>query len=255
VLLIDGDNDPHLPPEFTITDTTLVRVFLRTGALPPRSLERKLTGLPHFVSVSSPKGGANAADFVMSLHVGILHATLPMHIPFMIVTADKSLSVAVQELQRVGRQATLWTSHPENRGAARKRAEPASAPASAQPSAGGRGRSRGRGRGRGRAAGRRQPAASSSAAPATTAAAPKAAVDVSAPGGRSLAEIAAAYAARLARIKDPPSRLKTLLNDITNRAGAAGYSAELILDELKARHGVVVDESGKVRFTPPNPAP
>ena len=238
VLLIDGDNDPHLPPDFTITPHSLVRVFLRTGAFLPKGLERKLASLPRFVTVSSPKGGANAADFVMSLHVGILHATLPLHIPFMIVTADKSLSVAVQELQRIGRQATLWTSHPERGG--RRRAEPAVAgEAAARPS------SRRR-----RSSGRRPAAVPAAAAAVSAAATPAKGPAGVAPGGRSLAEVAASYAARLGRIKDPPSRLKTLINDIANRAGA-GHSAEKILEELKLHHGVTVDESGKVRLAPP----
>lgn len=245
VLLIDGDNDPHLPPDFTITQTTLVRVFLRTGVMNvPRPLERKLTGLPHFVTVSSPKGGANAADFVMSLHVGILHATLPLHVPFMIVTNDKSLSVAVQELQRIGRQASLWSSHPENRGAStgrRKAAEPAA-----------EGASRSRRGGRSSRRGRRSSSAPAPARAAAPVAAPAAASDApAAPGSRSLADVAAAYAARLYRIKDPPSRLKTLINDIANRSGASGYGAEMILDELKLRHGVTVDAQGKVKIESP----
>src|SRR5579884_3209844 len=91
VLLIDGDNDPHIPPDFVLTQNTLVRVFLRPDGKLPRPLERRLTPLPMFVTVASTKGGSNAADFVMSLHVGILHATLPLHLPFTIVTADRSL--------------------------------------------------------------------------------------------------------------------------------------------------------------------
>ena len=115
VLLIDGDNDPHLPPDFPITDRTLVRVFLRPLAAMPRPLERRLGRLPMCVSVVSPKGGANSADFVMSLHAGVLHATLPLAIPFTLVSNDKSLGAMAQELQRIGRRAELWTSHPDNR--------------------------------------------------------------------------------------------------------------------------------------------
>ena len=38
VLLIDGDNDPHVPPDVRPTRHTLVRVFLRPGAKMPRTL-------------------------------------------------------------------------------------------------------------------------------------------------------------------------------------------------------------------------
>ncbi|MBI3553040.1 MAG: hypothetical protein HY077_11045 [Elusimicrobia bacterium] len=225
VLLIDGDNDPHFPPDFPITPRTVVRVFVRTGAKMPRGLEKRLAELPHCVAVVSPKGGANAADFVMSLHAGILHATLPMHIPFMMVTHDKSLAVMAQELQRVGRRAELWTSHPERGG--RRSAPAASRTPSARPA------SRGRGRGR------RQPVKPSPEPVRTPAAAPMA-------QGRGVSEVAAAYAARLSRIKDPPSRLKTLLNDIKNRAAASGFSAEDILAELKNSRVLSVDEHGRV---------
>jgi hypothetical protein len=241
VLLIDGDNDPHLPPEFVITQHTLARVFLRPQAKMPRGLERKLGHLPQCVAVVSPKGGANAADFVMSLHAGMLHAVLPMNIPFTLVTNDKSLAAMVQELQRIGRQALLWTSHPENRGAA------ASEPAVS------RGRS-----GRGRAGSRRTPARGrrrSASAPVSgesattmpvqaTATVPSSVAPAS--SGKTLAQVASSYAARLGRIKDPPSRIKTLLNDIKNRAAASGFSPDEILEELKRSHGVTVDEKGKV---------
>ena len=236
VLLIDGDNDPHLPPEFPLTQSTLVRCFVRPGATVPRGLERKLGSLPLFVTVSSPKGGANAADFVMSLHIGILHATLPMQVPFMIVTHDKSLAVACQELMRIGRQATLWTSHPE-RGGGSRRTKSAEAPSASSSSS-----SRRRG-------GRRSPRRAPPPAPKPEAVSVVEAVSPAEPapaGGKSVAEVAAAYAARLGRIKDPPSRLKTLINDIANRAGRSGHSAEAILEELKVSHGVSVDASGKV---------
>jgi len=221
VLLIDGDNDPHLPPDFPITPRTLVRVFVRVGAKTPRGLERRLGELPLSVTVSSPKPGANAEDFVMSLHAGILHATLPMHIPFTLVTHDKSLAVMAQELQRVGRRAELWTSHPE-RGARRPPAAAVRKPAS---------------RGR-RAPSRPVPSSATPAAPVAVSAAP--------PSGRGLPQIAAAYAARLSRIKDPPSRLKTLLNDIKNRAGTSGFSPEAILEELKSAQTLTVDANGRV---------
>src|SRR6185295_5325134 len=107
VVLIDGDNDPNFPPEQLVSPRTMVRVFLRTGAKMPRRLEKKLAGIPMVVPVVSPAGGGNAADFVMSLHAGMLHATLPFHVPFTLVTNDKSLQVMCQELQRVGRQASL----------------------------------------------------------------------------------------------------------------------------------------------------
>ncbi|MFI5363514.1 MAG: hypothetical protein ACHQ49_16220, partial [Elusimicrobiota bacterium] len=66
------------------------------------------------------------------------------------------------------------------------------------------------------------------------------------PGGKTLSEVAWTYAARLQRIKDVPSRLKTLLNDIKNRAGSQGFNPEEVLEELKRHHGVKVDSSGRV---------
>ncbi|MDE2489503.1 MAG: hypothetical protein KGM24_01560, partial [Elusimicrobia bacterium] len=113
VLLIDGDNDPHVPPDVRPTRHSLVRVFLRPGAKMPRTLEKKLAHLPHCATVVSPRGGANAADFVMSLHAGMLHAILPQHIPFLMVTNDATLQAMAAELQRLGRVATIWTSHPD----------------------------------------------------------------------------------------------------------------------------------------------
>ena len=241
VLLIDGDNDPHLPPDFTITANTLVRVFLRPGAKMPRPLERRLEGLPLCITVVSPKGGANAADFVMSMHTGILHSTLPLHLPFTIVTHDKSLAVMVEELQRVGRQAVLWTSHPE-RSAPRARA-----------ASSGRAPSRRR-----RSSPRPAPVAAPAPPPpsAALAAEPAAAPLAGAPQtSGSLVSVAAAYAHRLGRIKDPPSRLKTLLNDITHRTGNSGLPAEAILEELKRSHGVTVDAAGHVLHPGPAAAP
>lgn len=221
VLLIDGDNDPHLPPDFPLTPRTVVRVFLRPEASIPRNLEKRVGALPLCVSVTSPKGGRNAADFVMSLHAGMLHATLPMHVPFTLVTHDKSLAAMAQELQRVGRQALLWTSHPERAERGRKK------PASAQ-------RAPGAGR-------RRNPPRSK---PAAAPCAPQAA-------GRSLAEVAAAYARRISSVKDPPGRLKTLLNDIKNRAASSAYAPEAVLEELKRLGALSVDENGRVKvFTP-----
>ncbi|HAH07268.1 MAG TPA: hypothetical protein DCM05_12220 [Elusimicrobia bacterium] len=229
VLLIDGDNDPHLPPEFPLTPHTVVRVFLRPEASIPKELERKVGALPLCVSVTSPKGGRNAADFVMSLHAGVLHATLPLHVPFTLVTHDKSLAAMAQELQRIGRQALLWTSHPERGGG------------------GGRGRSRkpaaqpkAQSSGRRRASSRPKPAAQ--AAPAAQAPAQ--------PSSRSLSDAAAAYARRLASVKDPPGRLKTLLNDIKNRAGSS-HAPEAVLEELKRLGALSVDENGRVKVFQP----
>lgn len=215
VLLIDGDNDPHVPPDFRITPWTIIRVFLRPGVKMPASLERRVGSSPLCVSVSSPKGGANAADFVMSLHAGILHATLPMQIPFTLVTADASLAVMAQELQRLGRQAALWTSHVAT---------------SPRPP-------------------RRKPAGQARPAPRRRAAPQQAAQQPAQQPAQtiSLTSVAGAYAARLSRMKDPPSRLKALLNDIKNRAGAGGFPPESILEALKQSHGLMVDENGKVQ--------
>jgi hypothetical protein len=242
VLLIDGDNDPHFPPEFQLTPRTLVRVFVRVGAKMPRGLEKRLADLPMAIAVVSPKGGANAADFVMSLHCGMLHTTLPMHIPFTLVTHDKSLSVMCQELQRIGRRAELWTSHPE-RGGRAPRAPRATVAAGSPAARTSRGGGRGRGRGRVVRAPARVPAAV--AAPSSAPVITQSPAPFAAPG-RGVAQIAASYAARLGRIKDPPSRLKTLLNDIKNRAGATGLSPEDILEELKRSQVLSVDSNGKV---------
>lgn len=253
VLLIDGDNDPHVPPDVRPTRFTLVRVFLRPGAKMPRTLEKKLSHLPHCATVVSPRGGANAADFVMSLHAGMLHATLPHHIPFLMVTNDATLSAMAAELQRLGRIATIWTSHPDAAEMSAEAREEEPKPRSR----GGRsrgGRSRGgrssapRGGGRGRSS--RAAAPIAQAAPA----APPPPDEPRKAGGKTLSEVAWTYAARLQRIKDVPSRLKTLLNDIKNRAGSQGFAPEEVLEELKRHHGVTVDASGRVQVPRVTPA-
>jgi hypothetical protein len=272
VLLIDGDNDPHVPPDARVTRSTLVRVFLRPGALLPRNLEKPLARLPNFCTVTSPKGGANAADFVMSLHAGMLHAVLPQSVPFLMVTNDATLAAMTAELQRLGRVATIWTSHPDaavmseeatggyesagtkparnnrgrggrSRGGGRSRssASSASAPAASPASSSSR-RSRG---GRGRSSSSR--AKLPEAAPAAPVILPPDSGEPRKTGGKTLSEAAWTYASRLQRIKDVPSRVKTLLNDIKNRAGSHGFSPEEILEELKRHHGVQVDGQGRVK--------
>ncbi len=249
VLLIDGDNDPHVPPHVAPTRHTLVRVFLRPGATMPRTLERKLARLPHCATVVSPRGGANAADFVMSLHAGMLHASLPHHIPFLMVTNDATLSAMAAELQRLGRVATLWTSHPDPEEISAAAREDAAAEPRTR-ARGGRSRARG---GRARARGGRSRAKPT--APTTDAtAAPPASDEPRKPGGKTLSEVAWAYAERLQRIKDAPSRLKPLLNDIKNRAGSHGFTPEEILEELKRHHGVRVDAQGRVQIDRVKPA-
>lgn len=213
VILIDGDNDPHLPPDFKVSPRSLVRVFLRTGAKMPKTLERRVGHLHNCLTVVSPKGGANAADFVMSLHAGILHATLPLAIPFTLVTFDKALLAITQELQRVGRQVGAWTSHPEGEPRRRTRLAPAAVIRKISPR-------------------RRSPA------PAPPAPSPS--------SKPTLQEAAAAYAQRLSRLKDIPSRVKSLLNDIRFRAKTGSFSPEEILEKLKKSHGYRVDEQGKV---------
>jgi hypothetical protein len=249
VLLIDGDNDPHVPPDVHPTRYTLVRVFLRPGAKMPRTLEKKLSHLPHCTTVVSPRGGANAADFVMSLHAGMLHATLPQHIHFLMVTNDATLQAMAAELQRLGRVATIWTSHPDaaQMSAEAREEEPESErkPARSR-SRGGRSSSRRGGR-------RRSPTPSRAAAPASAPIAPVS-DEPRKPGGKSLSEVTWTYAARLQRIKDVPSRLKTLLNDIKNRAGSQGFAPEEVLEELKRHHGVKVDASGRVQVAKVKPA-
>ncbi len=221
VLLIDGDNDPHLPEDFALTDSTLVKVFLRPKATLPRTLQRRIASLPLCVTISAPQGGKNAADFVMGLHAGLLHASLPMHIPFSVVTNDKALSAIVTELQRVGRVATLWTSHPE-------RSAQQAATSHRQP------------RTRRSGPARRPRAAAPAAAAPASAAAPRPAPT------KSLADVTVSYFKMLSRAKNPPSRLKALLNDIANRTANSGFSPADILEELKRSHGVRIDERGRV---------
>ena len=245
VLLIDGDNDPHVPPDVHPTRHTLVRVFLRPGATMPRTLDKKLSHLPHCASVVSPRGGANAADFVMSLHAGMLHATLPHHIQFLMVTNDATLSAMAAELQRLGRVASIWTSHPDAEEMSKEARKEASEP---KPR---RGRGRGGRSGGGRAPSSRRGGRTRASSPAPHATPPPAPAPIAdaprKPGGKTLSEVAWTYAARLQRIKDVPSRLKTLLNDIKNRAGSQGFAPEEVLEELKRHHGVKVDAQGRVQ--------
>ena len=275
VLLIDGDNDPHVPPDFKLTRWTLVRVFLRPGALLPRGLEKPLARLPNFSTVVSPKGGANAADFVMSLHAGMLHAVIPHHVPFLMVTNDATLAAMCTELQRLGRLATIWTSHKDldadladveagtyetegtpvarNRRGGRSRSGGGRARTSSSSSSSSSSRSRG-GRSRG---GRGRSSSRSTPSEAAAAPAPVLPPDNGEPrktGGKTLSEAAWTYASRLQRIKDVPSRVKTLLNDIKNRAGSHGFSPEEILEELKRHHGVGVDGQGRVSVQKVKPA-
>ena len=242
VLLIDADNDPHMPSDFTLSQATLVRVFLRPKAALSKALQKRLTGLPLSATIAAPQGGKNAADFVMSMHAGLLHASLPMHIPFSIVTNDKALSAIVQELQRVGRVATLWTSHPDRAEQAEVSSVRRSSSRSSGSSSGSSSRSRRGGRGRGRG---RSVKAAPAAAPVEPAEAPAAVAAPSSPS-KSLEQVTAAYERMLSRAKNPPSRLKALLNDIGNRAANFGYSVEAILEELKRSHGLSIDERGRV---------
>jgi hypothetical protein len=265
VLLIDGDNDPHVPPDVHPTRHTLVRVFLRPGAKMPRTLEKKLSHLPHCTTVVSPRGGANAADFVMSLHAGMLHAILPQHIHFLMVTNDATLQAMAAELQRLGRVATIWTSHPDaGQMSAEARGEetfeepverkPARSRSRGGRSRGGRSSSRRGGSGRTRSSASPAPRAAAEPSPKPAAPAAPASDEPRKPGGKTLSEVAWTYAARLQRIKDVPSRLKTLLNDIKNRAGSQGFNPEEVLEELKRHHGVKVDSQGRVQFTRVKPA-
>lgn len=269
VLLIDGDNDPHVPTDVRPTRHWLVRVFLRPGAKMPRTLEKKLGHLPHCATVVSPKGGANAADFVMSLHAGMLHAVLPQHVPFLMVTNDATLQAMAAELQRLGRIASLWTSHPDAAQMSQAAQDEADEEPRTRPRSRG-GRSRG-GRSRGGRSGGRTRASRSSRSETRSEpreegfatreevlglkpAAPPPSDEPRKAGGKTLAEVAWTYAARLQRIKDVPSRLKTLLNDIKNRAGSQGFTPEEVLEELKRHHGVRVDGSGKVSLDRVKPA-
>jgi len=245
VLLIDGDNDPNVPPDYPLTPNTLVRVFLRPQAAMPRSLERKLANLPLCVPVLSLKGGANAADFVMSLHAGILHATMPLHLPFTFVTNDKTLAVMVQELQRLGRQAVLWSSHPDRSVSSVRRSRSAAAPAAKSS------RSRRPRRG-GRSA---APKVQEQLAPVSateTVEVPEAPRPDNGAPDLALVKAAASYARRIASIKDPPARLKTLLNDIANRTVHTGHTPQTILDELQRMGALTVDKNGKVQVFRPS---
>lgn len=260
VLLIDGDNDPHVPPDVHPTRFTLVRVFLRPGAKMPRTLEKKLSHLPHCATVVSPRGGANAADFVMSLHAGMLHATLPHHIPFLMVTNDATLGAMTAELQRLGRVATIWTSHPDAATMSAEAREESDDEPKPRRSRGGRsrgGRSRSGRSPAPRSGGRGRSPRSATPAPEAAQAAPSAPPPPDVPrktGGKTLSEVAWTYATRLQRIKDVPSRLKTLLNDIKNRAGSQGFAPEEVLEELKRHHGVKVDAQGRVQVEKIKPA-
>lgn len=277
VLLIDGDNDPHVPPDARVTRHTLVRVFLRPGALLPRNLEKPLARLPNFCTVTSPKGGANAADFVMSLHAGMLHAVLPQSVPFLMVTNDATLTAMTAELQRLGRVATVWTSHRDLESELKEAESDATGSyesagttkAKNHRRRGGGGRSRGGRSGRaaspaaprassGRSRGGRGRSSSSRSTPPEAALTPVLPAPVSdeprKTGGKTLSEAAWTYASRLQRIKDVPSRVKTLLNDIKNRAGSHGFSPEEILEELKRHHGVKVDVQGRVQVEKVKPA-
>jgi hypothetical protein len=251
------------------TRHTLVRVFLRPGAKMPRTLEKKLSHLPHCTTVVSPRGGANAADFVMSLHAGMLHAILPQHIHFLMVTNDATLQAMAAELQRLGRVASIWTSHPdaEQMSVEARSEETFEEPKAARSrsrggrSRGGRSSSRRGGSGRSRTSSSSSRAAAEPSSPRAAAEpspAPRAPAPVSdeprKPGGKTLSEVAWTYAARLQRIKDVPSRLKTLLNDIKNRAGSQGFNPEEVLEELKRHHGVKVDSSGRVTVAKVKPA-
>lgn len=250
VLLIDGDNDPNVPPDYPLTQNTLVRVFLRPQAEMPRSLERKIGHLPLCVPVLSIKGGANAADFAMSLHAGILHATMPLHLPFTFVTNDKSLSVMVMELQRLGRQAALWSSHPDRSGPApasgrrSRQSSSAAAPKTSRPR-----RTRG---GRSRTSSSRAADSPMPVAQQAAAAVPEAPRPDAAPSEAGLNKAATNYARRLMSVKDPPARLKTLLNDITNRTLNTGHPAQAILDELQRIGVLAVDKDGKVQIFRPS---
>jgi hypothetical protein len=229
VLLIDGDNDPHFPPDFEVGERTLVRVFLRMSATMPKVLERRLAAAANCVSVVATKTAGNAADFVMALHAGILHATLPMQLPFTIVTNDQGLAVIAQEFQRLGRQTTLWTSHAKARRGAVEGSH-------ARAASGRRRGSRSRGR---------RPSAKTASAPLPIERAEPVA-GPTAPGSLE-GQAAASYLPHLNRIKNPPSRLKSLLSDIANRARPAGCDPRAVLRLLLDAGVVVIDSAGRVK--------
>jgi hypothetical protein len=66
---------------------------------------------------------------------------------------------------------------------------------------------------------------------------------------KPLADVTAAYERMLSRAKNPPSRLKALLNDIGNRTANSGYQPADILEELKRSYGLKIDERGRVSRT------
>jgi hypothetical protein len=178
------------------------------------------------------------------------------------VTNDATLQAMAAELQRLGRVATIWTSHPDAAGMSAEARdageETFEEPKPRSRSRGGRSRG-GRSRSGGRSSGRSRSGSSSSRAaaePSPKPAAPAAPVsdEPRKPGGKTLSEVAWTYAARLQRIKDVPSRLKTLLNDIKNRAGSQGFNPEEVLEELKRHHGVKVDSQGRVAVAKVKPA-
>jgi hypothetical protein len=169
------------------------------------------------------------------------------------VTNDATLQAMAAELQRLGRVATLWTSHPDAAAMSEEaRAENIEEPKSSSRRRGGRSRggrtSRRGGRSRSSSSSRAAESAPAAPAPAPVSDEPRK------PGGKTLSEVAWTYASRLLRIKDVPSRLKTLLNDIKNRAGSQGFQPEEILEELKRHHGVKVDGSGRVSVTRVKPS-
>ena len=96
-------------------------------------------------------------------------------------------------------------------------------------------------------------AAAALGAPASAEPAGEASADTAAPvtaaasrPGRSLADVTIAYERMLSRAKNPPSRLKALLNDIGNRTANFGYTTEAILEELKRSGRLTIDEKGRV---------
>lgn len=233
VLLIDGDNDPHFPADFEVGEHTLVRVFLRMSATIPRALEKRLSAAANCVAVVATRTAGNAADFVMALHAGILHATLPMHLPFTLVTNDQGLSVIAQEFQRLGRQTTLWTSHVKPRRGAGVAEGAAPRVAAAGRRRGGRSRSR-----------RRSTLKDAEGATPALHSASQGLRETSS----SLDGLAAAsYVQHLSRIKDPPSRVKSLLSDIANRTKPAGCDPKAVLELLVGAGVVTIDSLGKVK--------
>ncbi len=252
------------------TRHTLVRVFLRPGAKMPRTLEKNISHLPHCTTVVSPRGGANAADFVMSLHARGDAARDPaaQHIHFLMVTNDATLQAMAAELQRLGRVASIWTSHPdaEQMSVEARSEETFEEPKAARSrsrggrSRGGRSSSRRGGSGRSRtsssSSSRAEPASRAAAEPSPAAPVPAPVADEPRkPGGKTLSEVAWTYAARLQRIKGRPVALEDApQRRIKNRAGSQGFNPEEVLEELKRHHGVKVDSSGRVTVARAKPA-